>query len=174
VRKVIAADVDEAVLSNRASDQQLVIQNGVLALEQKSIDLVVADWVLEHISDPKKFVDQVSRVLKSGGWFCARTPHKFSYLVLAASLIPNSQHAKALARIQPDREEVDIFPTAYKMNTPSQIHNYFAGWDNRSFVFRADPAYYFGSRLMYSLQAVVQRLMPEAFSGNLFVFVQKP
>ena len=43
VKQLIAADVDEVVLSNRSSDKQIVINNGKLDLEQNSVDLIVAD-----------------------------------------------------------------------------------------------------------------------------------
>lgn len=174
VKKVIAADVDEVVLQNKASDDQLIIRNGQLDIEDHSVDLIVADYVLEHIVDPEKFVSLVGTKLRSGGWFCARTPHKFSYVAVAAALTSNSRHSAVLKRVQPDRKEIDVFPTAYRMNTLTDLRSHFSGWDDRSFIFRADPAYYFGSRLIYSIQAGVHRVIFKELCGNLFVFFQRP
>ena len=78
VSKLIAADVDPIVKENRASDEQVLIQNGVLDLPSNSVDLIIADYVLEHIDDTDMFYEQVNGLLRSGGWFCARTPHKYS------------------------------------------------------------------------------------------------
>jgi ubiquinone/menaquinone biosynthesis C-methylase UbiE len=174
VKKVIASDVDEAVLKNRASDEQLLMKNGTLNIPDNSVDLIIADYVLEHIDDPKKFVGQIDRCLKNRGWFCARTPHKYSYVALAASIVPNSLHSKFLNKIQPKNKEFDNFPTKYKMNSLSDIKKYFVEWSNQSFIFRADPAYYFGSKLFYRFQSIIHRFLPAFIVGNIFIFVRKP
>lgn len=174
VEKVIAADVDEAVLINRASDEQIVIKEGSLNIPENSVDLIVADYVLEHIDDPKAFSKQINDCLKSGGWFCARTPHKYAYVTLAASLVSNLYHLKLLGYAQPGRKEIDVFPTRYRMNTLKDIENIFPGWKNKTFIFRADPDYYFGSRFVYGVYSVIHRIAPSFFYGNLFIFVRKP
>lgn len=174
VSKLIAADVDEVVLQNKASDDQLLIKNGQLDIENHSVDLIVADYVLEHILEPEKFVVQIGKALRSGGWFCARTPHKFSYVAIAAALTSNSRHSEVLARIQPDRKELDVFPTAYRLNTMTDLKSHFSGWNDKSFVFRADPAYYFGNKLMYNIQSGIHRVIFKELCGNLFIFLQKP
>lgn len=175
VGKVIAADVGEAVFQNKASDEQILVKaEGSLDVPHQSVDVIVSDYVLEHIEDASIFVEQVTESLKSGGWFCARTPHKFSYVAMFARLIHNKFHTKALSRIQPDRKEVDIFPTTYKLNTLRDIDQAFAGWENKTFVFRTDPAYHFGNKYMYRFQSFIHRLLPAFVCGNLFVFVRKP
>ena len=173
VAKVIAADLDEIVLKNNASDEQIVITNGKIGVDEKSVDIVIADFVLEHIADPKEFVEQVDFVLKEGGWFCARTPHKISYVAIIASLIGNKFHSKVLSKVQPNRKEIDVFPTAYKLNTMGAIKTHFDGWNHHSFIFRCDPSYYFRRKTLYRIQELFHRFMFKEFSGNIFVFVQK-
>lgn len=175
VKKVIAADVDDAVLQNRASDEQVVItQHENSEFLQQRADLIVADYVLEHIGDAKIFVEQVDKCLQKGGWFCARTPHKYSYVAVFASLLRNKFHAKALKFIQPDRKEVDVFPTTYKLNTLRDVERAFYGWDQKSYIYRPDPAYFFGNKTLYRLMSFLHRVLPAFFCGNLFVFVRKP
>lgn len=43
--------------------------NELFPIESDSVDLVISDWVLEHIQDPSKFSTEFSRVLKKGGFF---------------------------------------------------------------------------------------------------------
>ena len=171
---MFAADVDDAVLQNRASDQQLIIDDGQLNLPKDSVDLIIADYVLEHVDDPQSFATQIDRCLKSGGWFCARTPHKYSYVSIAASMVKNSAHASVLKIVQPERKAIDVFPTAYKLNTMSDLKNTFPEWEHHSFIFRTSPSYYFGSQSVYKAQSFLHRLMPSALCGNIFVFVKKP
>ena len=174
VKQLIAADVDEVVLSNRSSDKQIVINDGKLDLELNSVDLIVADYVLEHIDNPKEFFVQIDNCLKSGGWFCARTPHKYSYVAIIASMVKNTFHSKLLKSLQPERKEIDVFPTRYKLNRMKDIKFTFSNWDQYSFVYCAEPAYYFGNRFVFVLQSLLHRIMPSFACGNLFVFVKKP
>jgi len=174
VRQLIAADVDEVVLSNRSSDKQIVINDGKLDLESDQVDLIVADYVLEHIDDPKAFFDQIDSCLRSGGWFCARTPHRYSYVAIVASIVANRLHSKFLRFIQPERREIDVFPTLYKFNRMRDIKSTFSEWDNFSFIYRSEPAYYFGKSVIFKLLSFLHRIMPSFLFGNLFVFVKKP
>lgn len=174
VKQLIAADVDEIVLNNKSSDTQILMEQGKLDIESDSVDLIIADYVLEHIDDPTEFFNQIDNCLKSGGWFCARTPHKYCYVALIASLVKNSLHAKLLRFAQPDRKEIDVFPTFYNLNRMKDIKSVFSNWENFSFIYRAEPAYYFGNRYVYALQSLLHRIMPSFLCGNLFVFVKKP
>jgi SAM-dependent methyltransferase len=174
VAKMIAADIDPAVLNNRASDDQIIMHNGLLDLPTNSVDLIIADYVLEHIDNSKIFSEQIHRTLKSGGWFCARTPHKYCYISIISRVIRNINHSKLLKFAQPNRKDIDIFPTRYKLNTLVDVENNFLGWENKTFIFRINPAYFFGSKLIYNLQLIIHRLMPSFFSGNIYVYVRKP
>ena len=174
VKQLIAADVDEVVLNNRSSDKQIVINDGQLDVEPNSVDLILADYVLEHIDNPTEFFIQIDSCLKSGGWFCARTPHKYSYVAIIASLVNNRFHSKLLRFIQSERKEIDVFPTRYKLNKMKDIKSTFSNWEHYSFVYRAEPAYYFGNRFIFVLQSLLHRIMPSFACGNLFVFVKKP
>jgi len=175
VKKVVAADVDDAVLQNRASDEQILLKHHENSeFLQQRVDLIVADYVLEHIGDAKIFVEQVDNCLQKGGWFCARTPHKYSYIAVFARLLRNKFHAKALKFIQPDRKEVDVFPTTYKLNTLRDVERAFSGWEQKSYIYRSDPAYFFGNKIIYRLLSLLHRVLPVFFCGNLFVFVRKP
>lgn len=174
VRELIAVDVDEAVLTNRSSTRNLVMHDGRIPLPDACVDLVVADYVIEHVADPEGFKREVERVLKPGGMFCARTPHAGHYVSLASRLLGNSRQQRVLSAAQPHRESQDVFPTAYKLNTLRAVHRTFSGWKSWSFVFPGEPAYHFGSRLLYNLFLAVHACTPAWFHGNLFVFLQKP
>lgn len=174
VKSVIAADVDDAVFENKSSDQQILIKAGKLDIKPNSIDLIIADYVLEHIDNPKEFYNQINNTLKSGGWFCARTPHKWSYVALVGTIVKNAFHAKFLKYIQPNRKEIDVFPTHYKLNSFSDISTTFCGWENFTFLYRAEPAYYFGNKHVFTLQLWLHKFLPTFTYGNLFIFLRKP
>lgn len=75
VREVIGVDVDPVVLTNSALDRAFVVKpDETLPLPDQSIDVIVSDFVFEHIQDPAWVAFELDRVLSPGGWICARTP----------------------------------------------------------------------------------------------------
>jgi SAM-dependent methyltransferase len=69
VARCIGADVDQAVLTNPATDQNVIITNGIVPLPDGSVDLIICDFVVEHIVDVASFKSEVNRLLKPGGFF---------------------------------------------------------------------------------------------------------
>lgn len=45
-----------------------------LPFEDESVDQIVAGELIEHLDDPKAFIDECLRVLKKGGWVSISTP----------------------------------------------------------------------------------------------------
>lgn len=172
VKEFIATDIDEAVLQNRSSDRNIVTEDRV-PLEDHSVDIIIADYVLEHVQDPVSFVSEVKRLLKPKGIFCARTPHKYNYISLGGRSIPNKKHTNVLKNLQPDRKSQDVFDTAYKLNTVGAIQRHFFEFSDHSYVFRTDPSYYFGNQRLYRVLEAGHRMMPIWFSGNIFAFLRR-
>lgn len=178
VQEVIGVDVDPAVLSNPTTSRniQLHKQDRPLPLDDESIDLIVCDYVLEHLAlDDLAFLKQeATRLLKPGGFFCARTPHYWHYVCVGARLSKLSMHTDLLRTFQPDRKMQDVFPTQYQCNTHRQVARRFSDWKNYSYTYTPEPSYFMGSKYVSSVLSLVHKLAPSNFSGNLFVFLQKP
>jgi SAM-dependent methyltransferase len=173
-REVVAADVDPAVLDNRCSHSQIVFDpRAALPFADNSFDLIVADFVFEHIEEPQRVADELLRILRPGGWICARTANKYGYVAIGSRLIPNRRHVRSLHAIQPARLEQDVFPTAYRLNTPRQIARHFAGHKLIYYRNSAEPSYHFNRSWIYRLFLVLHRLLPDQFATGLCVFVQK-
>jgi hypothetical protein len=82
-------------------------------------------------------------------------------------------HRSALATIQPDRQPEDVFPTRYRLNTPTALRRAFPNAD--VFVTRtaAEPAYYFGSPLLYRLGRWIDKHLPNTLQPLLNVYIRK-
>ncbi len=172
---VDGCDVDPVVANNRTLDKATVLQQGQdLPYEDERFDLVVSRYVFEHLADPEWAANELLRVTKPGGWICAIAPNKWGYLALASRLVPNRLHAKVLRFVQPGRKEADIFPTAYKLNTPGDLRKHFG---DRADVFwfrsSATPTYHFGKRAIYGLQALLHRVLPPQLDKGLCIFIRK-
>ena len=172
--ETVAVDIDSAVLENVCSDKQVVIQPGQrLPFDDASFDIIVADYVFEHIADPSATAAEMLRILKPGGWICARTANKYGYVALFSRLIPNALHRAVLHVVQPDRLEVDVFPTTYSLSTVRAVRRHFSG--KRvfgTFVF-AEPSYHFNRTWMYRMQLILHKFLPRVLAPGLVVFIQK-
>jgi SAM-dependent methyltransferase len=176
VQRVYGCDVDPALLGNRSVDEHLLIQRGQpIPLPDHSVDLIVSDHTFEHLTEPGSVVAEFKRVLKRGGWICARTPNKYAYTSLPTRAVPNLLHAAVLRRVQPHRKSEDVFPTAFKINTMSEISRYFPPHEFENFTFRAlpEPGYHFNLRPMVGLMLIVHKLLPAVLTAPLFVFLRR-
>lgn len=120
-RHIIGIDVDAVGTDNPVIDEFRQIEGNRWPLDDASVDLAISDWTLEHVEDPAAFVAELTRVLRPGGVFIARTVNRNSVPALGARMVPNRHHAKVVARLQPGRQERDVFPTAYQLNSRKAV-----------------------------------------------------
>lgn len=173
---VLGLDVDPVVLQNRSLDSARLIEPGKpWPIADASIDVMVSDYVLEHVVDVDAFRDEVLRVLRPGGWFCARTPTRFNYVCIGARLVRNSRHSSVLDHAQPGRRSEDVFPTAYRLNSRSDIRRTFpaALFEDYSYLYGGEPQYHFGRAWVYRGFQLLHKLLPANLTGNLFVFLRR-
>jgi len=173
VSRLIGADIDPAVLSNPATSENVQIVNGRVPLPDHCVDVIIADYVLEHIEDPRAFSVEINRLLRPNGYFCARTPHKCCYVSIAARLIRNSRHSRVLSAVQPDRKAEDVFPTAYRLNTLRSIGAHFVGFEPFNYLYSSAPQYFWGKKAVYRAFLILHRILPTVLTANIFVFLRK-
>ena len=117
---VCGVDPDPRVAENPYLDDARVGVGEKIPYESESFDIVVSDNVLEHLVDPVAVLNEVARVLKPGGRFIGKTPNAWHYMPLVARLVPFRFH-HLLIRSTHSRVEADVFPTAYRANTPGAL-----------------------------------------------------
>jgi SAM-dependent methyltransferase len=172
--EVTAADIDPVVLTHPCSNRQVVLRPGEpLQFADESFDVIVSDVTFEHVEEPALVARELLRVLRPGGYICARTPNKWGYVKFITSLIPNRAHVALLKFIQPDRRAEDVFPTKYRLNSVSEIRRHFAGCEVFHYFDSAEPSYYFGNEIVYRLMLAVHRVMPDFMATSLCVFIRK-
>jgi SAM-dependent methyltransferase len=172
---VIGLDIDQAVMENPGLDEALVYDGLRFPIEDASIDLIVSDYVFEHIDDPQVFASEIDRILKPGGWVCARTPYRYSLLSMVTSALPNRLYERLLLRLQSDRRLEDTFVTRYAMNTFGKLRTLFptASWKHCSYTWSPEPSYHGGSRLFFAAQRAYQWIKWPFGGEVLMVFLQK-
>lgn len=172
---VDGCDVDPVVHDNPTLDRATVFDpRAPLPYEDDRFDLIISRYVFEHIEDPVWTSRELLRVTKPGGWICAVTPNKYGYVALASRLVPNRLHAAVLNKVQPHRRDRDVFPTAYRLNTPGDLKRHFGGQaDVYYYRGSAVPSYHFGRKAMFRLLTILHWLLPAPLGTGLFVFIRK-
>lgn len=175
VAEVVGIDVDPVVTANPTLDRAIVISPGdPWPLADGSIDLVLGDHVLEHVDDPAFVAAELARVLRPGGWICARTPNRWGYIGIGGRVVPNRLHRALLRRLQPGRREEDVFVTRYRLNSEADLRTHFpsARWDHHSYVHTSEPTYAGSSGPAWLVMRVLARLTPRRFGATRMVFLR--
>jgi SAM-dependent methyltransferase len=176
VGRLVGVDVDHAVLDNPSVDEAMVMPDpGTIPLPDASADAIVADYVLEHVEDAQRIAAEIQRVLRPGGWFCARTPNRRGMTGVVARLVPNGAHVGALRVLQPGKQAEDTFPTRYRMNDVATIRSLFPSstFRNCSYTYDSEPGYVGRSATLLRLMDTVKRFTPRRYAETLMIFVQK-
>jgi SAM-dependent methyltransferase len=118
---VIGVDYDLPSLRRHRSIRNVLRADvSTLPFKDGSFDLVTANMVVEHLSDPVLQFREIARVLRPGGSFLFHTPNLHGYTTRISRLLPDKLK-KILARVLEERAEEDVFPTHYRANTEDRI-----------------------------------------------------
>lgn len=118
VRNVIGVDSDRYVKENANIDYAVIGLAEHLPFRAGSFDLVVSDWVIEHLAQVGEVAREVFRVMKSGGVFALRTGNVCHYSYAIAAATPYWFHRLVANRVRglPENNS-DPHATYYRMNT---------------------------------------------------------
>jgi ubiquinone/menaquinone biosynthesis C-methylase UbiE len=120
-RKLMGIDVDwEGLKQNTILSGRVLGNLEALPFHSTSFDVATANMVVEHLQDPDAVLREVHRVLRPGGLFIFHTPNVRSVATRISSHLPQVLKTQ-LAGLLEGREETDVFPTCYRMNTMAAI-----------------------------------------------------
>jgi SAM-dependent methyltransferase len=135
-----------------------------LPFRARSLDLITLNNVAEHLEHPREVLAEFERVLVPGGRVIVHTPNVASYAVRMAEVgrrvIPKPLVMK-LIRYMDFREEEDVFPTFYRLNTNDDLAAAAAGAGlsiERMEFALARPLFYFVAPLC-AVQLTADRVM---------------
>jgi SAM-dependent methyltransferase len=175
VNKVIGIDVDINASRNPYLDEFRLIENDSWPIETGTIDLVISDFVLEHIGNPNVYFSELTRVVKKGGYVCIRTPNAWGYVAIASRIIPNRFHARAVEIAQKERKEEDVFPAFYRCNSVRLIKRMMKsnGFECAVYEYEAEPSYLSFSKIAFILGVLHQKYAPSILKPAIFAFGKK-
>lgn len=119
--KVIGLDMDGAAIAKHQGLRHRVIGNAEqLPFDDSTFELVTANMVVEHVAEPARLFDEISRVLAPGGCVVLHTPNAQGYTTMLTRLIPD-QALAPLANLLLGRKAEDVYPTHYRANSVATI-----------------------------------------------------
>ena len=93
-----------------------------LPFQNNSFDLITANMLVEHLSDPESQFREISRVLRPGGVFIFHTPNAAGYFIALARRVPESLKGRLIYLLD-GRKQEDVFLTHYKANNQEMIRS---------------------------------------------------
>lgn len=149
-----------------ALDKNTLIKNKVvgvvenLPFESNFFDLVVSEFVLEHLDNPNKAFREIYRVLKPGGKVVFLTPNVWNYNVWIIRMIPNGLHDFFTRKLY-DRQEGDTYPVRYKINSVKKIAKTLEpiGFKKSQVILNGDPTYISFNRPLFALGCLLEKIL---------------
>jgi SAM-dependent methyltransferase len=177
VRKLVGCDIDPVVTKNTFLDEaHLVVVGEPLPFEDGEFDVILSDYVFEHVADPLPVVMELGRVLRPGGWLLARTTNKYGYVGLATKLIPPALRRSVLRLLNPNAGGADNFPVTLNMNTLSRIRHLFPSSEfvDYSYCRRFEGLGYFGrSVFLLRFMRILMHFIPIRFGPEIIIVLRK-
>jgi len=93
-----------------------------LPFKDNTFDLITSNMVFEHLDNPEKQLEEISRVLVKGGKLIFHTPNSFGYPTILSRMIPEVIKNKLVYLID-GRIDEDVFPAYYRINSPLKIRH---------------------------------------------------
>lgn len=122
VGKLDGLDIDERVLDNPDLENAMTYDGREFPIPDECYDLVVADYVMEHVEDPTLMLREIGRVLKPGGHFVFRTPNIYHYVSIISRFTPHSFHLAVANQARQNPEDaIEPYPTFYRFNSRGAV-----------------------------------------------------
>ncbi len=175
VAKVVGADIDSGAARNPYVDEFVHIRSGQVPLDTGSFDVCVCDWSIEHITDTQTFLKECHRLLRTGGYLCIRTPNRFHYSSLGASLLPFRYHVAVRKWLGQFHTAADVHPTYYRCNTRTQLRRQLraAGFEPLVYLHRGESHLSGAGWLAGLVGELVEQISPSLLCHELHAFGRK-
>lgn len=153
-------DPDKSALSKNTFIKHLSVASvEKLPFKDNFFDVVVLQWVLEHLPDPETAFSEIHRVLKPGGKVIFVTPNARNYNAWIIRLIPNRFHG-FFTNMLYGRKAEDAYPVQYKVNSYKKLAKILEpiGLNKSQLIFNGDPSYISFNTPLFALARGLERI----------------
>ncbi|QTA79208.1 SAM-dependent methyltransferase [Desulfonema limicola] len=157
--ELVGLDVDLEVKENKFLSAAFTYDGSFFPFDAGTFDIVVSNYVMEHVAQPLLICKEISRVLKPGGVFIFRTPNFFHYVPILSYFFPMG--LANWVRNLPD-DAHDPYPTVYKFNSETKCREILnaAGFEIIELhLVEKEPSYGMKSRLLFFPMMAYERMV---------------
>ncbi|HLJ87013.1 MAG TPA: class I SAM-dependent methyltransferase [Candidatus Angelobacter sp.] len=180
-RRLVGVDISIEVMANPYLDEAYQCDAAAMPFPSEEFDLAFSDYVFEHLADPPAAIRELHRVLKPGACFILRTPNRWHYVPLAASVLSHPLQSFLLDRFTVRKAE-DVFPKFYRCNTERVVLREFekAGFAMEEFaLIEKEPIYLERSELLFKVGVLYERIVNSSerlrgLRSNILAVFRKP
>lgn len=163
-----------AIKENETPMRRTVGDSTALPFKDGSFDVIVSQWMMEHIADPAGVLKECHRVLRKGGNVVMVTNSKYHPMMFMSSILPRGFRDWLKKIILPSFIEEDTFDTFYVFNSLADTDAAMtAAGFTRKFASYTGAPFFMYSRLLFKLSEWYERLtdMPGLAAGKMHVIV---
>ena len=154
----------EAMAENAGFSAFVAGDASMLPFRDQVFDVVVSQWMIEHIRKIDEVVQEFGRVLKKGGSLVVVTNSKYHPMMFVSSILPTRFRDWMKLKIFPSYIEEDTFPTYYKFNSLADIDRLLtrAGFEKRYASYHGAPFFLF-NKFLFKISEWYERLTDISF-----------
>lgn len=131
-----------------------------LPFKEGSFHLIVSQWLLEHLSSPRQFIQDASNTLQKNGLLLLISNSLYCPLMLFNALLPGLIRDRIKRAFLPKEVEEDTYPTHYRANTRRRLRSLVgdAGLEEKTFLHASDLSFFVFNRALFAFWLTLDRL----------------
>jgi len=135
-------------------------------------DLIISQWVIEHLEMPKPVFVEMSRVLRSRGRIILLTTNANNYIPLLSRIIPSKWHGRLIEHFL-HRPSHESFPTFYRANTYKRLEllGHQSGLKLEECIYIGSPFYLAFSPLLFKIALLFEKLTDASAMRGLKLYL---
>ena len=176
----LGIDLDPRVLDNPNFDETAVLSAYDLdAATHGTFDVVLSNYVAEHIDDPLRFLERQVALMNDGGRGVHHTVSRFYYASLVNVMVPEGVKHWLIRHLGSGRLSEDVFPAHYLLNDAGALRRLAdaTGCDIAVERYRVSPGYLRRSTVLMVLYSLVDiplsALFPALKAGLVFTVTKR-
>ncbi len=162
-KELIGLDIDDIIKKNIYVSKAFLYKGDRFPFPSNSFDVVVSNYVNEHIKNPDEHLKEVYRVLKKNGLYIFRTPNIYYYVTIVSKFSPHWFHKLIANRLRNLPEDYhDPYPTYYKFNSRRKCIELLTKNDFRIIeivMIEKEPLYGLSLRVLFFLFMAYERIV---------------